>query len=228
MNCNDFKQWLDDYLDRDLVPGQMAVMEAHQQACDSCRRRIADEQDLRAALRSLPVPEPAPTYFEQALQQVSYQRRLRRSKRIGLALAASLVLSIAVGTLFDVGERQPAGNQPLAMSTHRPVVQIALNEKRDVRLVFNAATALDAAQVTLRLPEQVRVTGYPDRQQLSWATRLNQGKNLLVLPVSAQQFGHGTLVAEIEHNGDKKTFAIDLDVTGQPQSIRTHTGPQAV
>lgn len=221
MNCNDFEQWLDDYLDRDLGPEQMAVMATHQQACDSCRRRIDEEQKLRTALRRIPAPEPSAAFIEQALQRVTRRQRMRRSKRIGFALAAGLVLSLSITALFDIG------NQPAIMSGQKPVVQIALNEKRNVKLVFNSATELDAAQVTLRLPEQVRVAGYPDRQ-ISWAARLKQGKNLLVLPVSAQHFGHGTLVAEIEHDGVKKSFTVDLDVIDQPQSIRSHPGSRTV
>ena len=221
MNCYEFEQWLDDYLDRDLGPEQVVAMETHLQDCAHCQKRINDERELRAALRGLPAPETSPAFFQHALQQVIYRRRIQKSKRIGFALAAGLILSISVNALFIINGRSPVSNQSADMSTQNPVVQIAINEKRDVRLVFNAATELDAAQVTLRLPEQVRVAGYPERQQLSWATRLKQGKNLLVLPVSAQRFGHGRLVAEIEHDGNTKTFTIDLEVTGQQQSIRS-------
>jgi anti-sigma factor RsiW len=222
MNCNDFTQWLDDYLDRELEPGQHAAMATHQQVCDRCRQRSEDEQGLRAALRHLPAPEPAEAFLEQALQRVTRPQRRRRSGRIGLALAASLILGISVTTLLD-NAGHPAGS-----SARPPVMQIALNEKRDVKLVFDSATALDAAQLTLVLPAQVRVAGYPDRQRLSWVTRLKQGKNLLVLPVAAREFGHGRLVARIEHDGATKTFAVDLDVTEQQQSVRTLTGAQTV
>ena len=223
MNCNDFTQWLDDYLDRELEVDQYAAMAAHQQACDRCRQRTEDELSLRAALRDLPVPEPAEAFLEQVLQQVTRrQQRRRRSGRIGLALAASFVLGIAVTSLVD-NAGHPAGS-----SAQSPAMQIALNEKRDVKLVFDSATALDAAQLTLVLPAQVRVAGYPDRQRLSWVTRLKRGKNLLVLPVSAREFGHGRLVARIEHDGATKTFAVDLDVTDQQQSVRTLTSAQTV
>lgn len=229
MNCNDFEQWLHDYLDHDLEPGRVAAMEAHQQACDRCRQHLDGERNLRGALRRLPVAEPSAAFFDRAVQQASRRQRMRRTRQgIGAALAAGLVLAVAVNTLFDIGQRPATTPGAAVLSAQQPVVQLALNEKRDVRLVFDAATELNAAQVTLRLPAQVRVAGYPDRQQLSWATRLKRGKNLLVLPVSALRFGHGTLVAEIAHNGNTRAFTVDLDVTGQQQSIRALTETQAV
>lgn len=228
MNCNDFEQSLNDFLDHELGAEQMAAMDVHQRSCAQCQRRVAQEQRLRAALRQLPVPEPAPGFFAGALHQVGQRRRLRRVQRIGLGLAAGLVLSVSVNTLFVHSQQSPGVSQQAVMSATLPVMQIALNEKRDVKLVFDTETEMDAAQLTLLLPSQVRLTGYPNQQKLSWVTRLKQGKNLLVLPVAARQFGHGKLIAEIEHNGTTKTFAIDLDVTDQQQSERTLTAAQTV
>jgi hypothetical protein len=104
---------------------------------------------------------------------------------------------------------------------------IALNQAREVSLVFESEHAMENARFTIQLPEGVEVSGYPGQRELSWEGGLAQGKNLLVLPVEAHSGHGGELVAVVTHTGKRKNFALRLDVlppqdapaTGLPDQV---------
>ena len=59
-NCADTLKHLDDYLDRELSPGEIADVEAHLAECDDCHDEFSVERELldcvREKLRHLRVP----------------------------------------------------------------------------------------------------------------------------------------------------------------------------
>jgi len=78
------------YVDDVLGSSERAEVEAHITSCATCLAQAAAERDLRAGLRSLPVPEPRPD-FEADVRRRLAARSRRRSAWL-LPLAASLVL----------------------------------------------------------------------------------------------------------------------------------------
>ena len=59
-NCAETLKHLDDYLDRELSPGEIAEVEAHLAECDDCNDEFSVEKELldcvRDKLRHLRVP----------------------------------------------------------------------------------------------------------------------------------------------------------------------------
>ncbi|HKQ31204.1 MAG TPA: zf-HC2 domain-containing protein, partial [Burkholderiales bacterium] len=86
MNCQQFIERLDEYLDGELTHPDHPSAISHAQSCSSCQWRLTQRQALRAALRELPVPSARPGFLDDALHQArrSYPR-WRRSYVVGAA-----------------------------------------------------------------------------------------------------------------------------------------------
>jgi hypothetical protein len=219
MECRDFALQSNDYLDGRLDPVRQQSMQEHMEHCLSCRRRHQHAAALQATLRTLPAPASRGDFVEQALARATHSTaRAAWSPRravLGMALAASLVLGVAVGVFFAT---QPA---PAPVQT----VELTLAQPQTVRLVFNSAKPLPAATLNLTLPENVELVGYGDRRELSWQTDLREGANLLQLPLVAREPVKGNLVARVSHGASSKTFQLKIEVKYAGRSGMSPAGP---
>jgi hypothetical protein len=81
-------------VDEALGPAARSAVEAHVAGCEECRAQLADERALRARLREIPAPE-LPFGLEQRVRrQVGRHRWTSRLTRVGLPLAAALLLAL--------------------------------------------------------------------------------------------------------------------------------------
>ena len=115
-------------------------------------------------------------------------------------------------------EPKPIAKQPVK----QPVLSIALHTQKKVKLAFASSQALTGAKITIRLPDNVALVGYPGRRQLSWETNLKKGDNLLSLPVVATQVASGELIADIEYKGQVKTLRVNLLTNAAGATSRTN------
>ena len=93
MNCLEVHDSLSAWLDGELAPEVLVVVDRHLESCAGCRRELAQLQALEKALEALDTPAPADL-------PERVRARLRRPPRRrwqSLALAASLVLGILLG-----------------------------------------------------------------------------------------------------------------------------------
>jgi hypothetical protein len=123
-----------------------------------------------------------------------------------MALAASLVLGVAAGVFLSLRE---APVQTVALAVEQP---------ENVRMIFNSAKALQAATLSLTLPENIEIVGYGSRRELSWQTDLREGQNLLQLPLIAHGAVRDDLLARLSHGASTKTFRVKFEIakTGAP------------
>ncbi len=214
MTCDGFYGRIDDYLDNELPAAQRDAFERHLDDCAGCQQRFLREQALRADLRAMPIPAPSVDFAERVLRQavkndVRHHHRHGFVTGFGSALVAGLALWVVIGFLPVQHAVVPQGAEP------RQIVSIALdalNEKQDVSLVFNAERAVLGARISIELPDNVIIAGYPGRKRLEWRTDLAKGSNLLRLPVIASQADSGQLIAHIEHDNRVTTLKIQIDV----------------
>jgi len=205
MQCHNADKFINDYLDNQIKDSHKNELFAHIEQCEDCHKQFNAATQLAKNLRELPYPEPADVFFDHALKQASQNQPYRFwHATISSALVASLGLVFALTLLI----------QPITTGPSPSEFNLALQETRNIKLVFNAGSALAKAQLSLQLPEQIRVKGFPKKSSLSWKTQLKAGKNLLVLPVKAIRDGKGILTAKINHNGHKKTFKLNMNVNG--------------
>jgi hypothetical protein len=204
MECDDFALQLDDWLDGRLDSARKKSIQEHLGRCPSCRRRYQHANAVQAGLRELPPPALHPDFTDQALSRAARAAvgRARPMWRpvVGMALAASLVLGVALGVYLAT---RPEPVQSVALTIERP---------ETVRLMFNSAKPLRAATVSLTLPENVELVGYGGRRELDWQTDLREGGNLLQLPLIAHGPSKDELVARLSHDGSSKTFRLKIEV----------------
>ena len=94
MECQAVQEQLSAWLDQELDEAAEAVLAAHLEGCEACRREWRQLTALDAALGNLAAPVP-PGLAEKVAAQV--RRPRRRPGWQSVALAACLVLGIALG-----------------------------------------------------------------------------------------------------------------------------------
>jgi len=201
MECHDFAQQLDDLLDGGLAAGRQKSIQEHVGRCPDCRRLHEHAVAVRQAVHDLSPPALHPGFIDQTLARATRIGEARPGWRpkLGMALAASLVLGAALGVFFAT---QPTV-QTVALTIDRP---------ETVRLMFNSAKPLKAATLSLALPENVELVGYGKRRELSWQTDLREGGNLMQLPLVVRGATKDDLVASLSHDGSSKTFRLKIEV----------------
>jgi hypothetical protein len=201
MDCRDFRQQLDEYLD-----GRVDERPAreHLAGCAECRRVHERAVEVQAALRRLPPPEMHPSFVDRAIARATRSKAAGAHAMwrevAGIALAASLVLGVALGAFLSMREA-PVQN-----------VSLALERPQTVRMVFSSAKPLRAATVSLALPENLEVVGYGGQRELTWQTDLREGQNLLQLPLIAHGAVKDELLARLSYGASTKTFRVKIEL----------------
>lgn len=216
MKCAEFNQGLDDFLDREL-DGEMSVeqqaaVNAHLEGCAACRQVLGEAREIQEALRAMPIPALSEGFADRVLRAAVERNAVHHHRRgfavgFGSAVAAGFALWLVVGLLpMQPGQQMDTG----AVSE----ISIALNEPREVTLAFHSVRALEGAKISIQLPENVALVGYPGRRTLEWTTDLAAGDNVLRLPVVATGvdagLDAGLIVASLEHGNKVQTLKINL------------------
>jgi hypothetical protein len=158
----------------------------------------------------LPVEEASADFEEKVFAAVRSQYGARSGHSgnrfiagFATAMAASLALWFA-STVYtpQFGEQAPQ------------VINLAMNQARTVKLVFDAPTDLAEVTLSVELPENIELEGYTGQKQLVWQTSLNKGQNILALPITAIGYGQGELVAQLSYGDKTKQFHLVLKTAG--------------
>jgi len=169
------------------------------------------DQEILELLKDYPMPAADAGFYDQALVRATHEGSRRQRNRwlltgFGAAIAATVAVWV-VGSMLLSNPQLPDQNAAI------PGVTIALEETRTVNLVFASETALDAATLTVTLPDGIELSGFPGQREITWETSLNAGKNLLPLTLVALQPAGGELLARLEHDERNRTFRLRVDVT---------------
>lgn len=220
MDCKQLQQCIDDYLDGVLPAGEQRLAETHLAGCVDCQGQLNQIQELRHALRALPVPPPSPDFTRRVLVKARQQTQRRRQRLTGglaTALAASLVMWIGVA-LF-----QPGSNSP-GIDT----IVMGISDTREVKLVFNAPENFQQVSLQLELSGNIELTGFAGRRDIEWQTALKKGANTLVLPITATGHGQAEVVARIKHQGKTRVFRVPLKVHNSGAKLQSVQIPVSV
>ncbi len=210
MNCHSIKNQLDDYLDCTLSSKERSVFESHIEACSACAEMLAEAKSFQQVLKTLPVPPMRLGLAQQAIAAAAKREgQHRRGFVAGFssALAASFVFFV-IFFGFDSNVTAPT-------SAALPEIEISLNQPQTVNLVFDVAIAMENATLTIALPDDVEVLGFPSQQQISWQTNLEKGRNILPLPLTGYTQKGGILVAKIVLGDKQKSISVKIRVKDQ-------------
>lgn len=172
---------------------------------------LDDERALLDLLKDYPMPEATAKFYDQALIRAAKEGNRRQRNRwvmtgFGGAIAAGIVVLLVSGVFFN----SPVSPQ---LDASIPGVTMALAEPQTVNLVFSSVEALDAATLTVSLPDGVELAGFPGQREITWETNLNEGKNLLPLKLIALTPTGGEVLARLQHNDRDRTFRLRVRVS---------------
>lgn len=203
MNCKDFDDFLDHYLDGLLDAEISLAIEAHAADCDRCRKLRDEARALQWQLANLDAESPSPDLQQRVWQPLREQEARRAASRrwMSPALTAGFVLALLLMAVLP---------DP---SSKVPTVQLALMEEKQLQLMFTSDEAVAGAAFTIELPARVQFPGYPERQQVSWNANLKQGKNLLRLPIVAAGDVDDLMIARIRTANWEQVFELRLSTT---------------
>jgi len=200
---------MDDYLDGALEPTRAGDLEGHLGRCPACADRLSEIRELRGALRDMPVPAPSRDLMAGARERASRSHRGRITALAGaLGVAAAVLLTLAVGW-FQAPSR-PAG--------HIATVALTPGRTETVGLVFNSPERMKGVTLSLDLPGNMALVGFPHRKRLSWKTDLKPGRNLLKLPVVLHRARPGLLKADLSYGGQQRRFELHVEPKPSGQS----------
>lgn len=200
MHCEQARDHIQEWLDGSLEEGREAALMTHLGACQSCRDEHRAMRALKDELQRLPAP----------VLPVGLERRLFRAPSPVVprftAVAAILVMAVA---LTLTSQWMPSGERVAAPS---PVAQVQLSVEREqkVQVALSAKRELKGVRLTLVLPNNVELAGFPEQREVSWETDLLAGDNRLSLPLIAHSAGSGDLIARIDHNGESREMRVRL------------------
>jgi hypothetical protein len=226
MNCTDFNNLLDDYCDGELGAEVKSRCDAHLATCQICTDSLATHRNLLSALRSMPIVGPSDGFEERVLsiaaaQNATSQNNTHHRRGFMMGFGSAAVAALALWAVIGMSPSIMKGNDNAAQQIAKvetnaeksvPEISIALNQKRDIQLAFYSSRDLKGAQITLQVPQNVAVAGFPGQRKLVWKTNLAKGNNLLRLPLVANGAQGGELVAHIEYKGKIKTLKVKLAV----------------
>lgn len=173
-----------------------------------------DDLEIRALLKDYPMPEATPAYFDQALIRATHEGSRRQRNRwvmtgFGSAVAAGVALWM-IGGFFLTTPNLPDSSVVTAPTI--PGITMTLDEPRTVNFVFASVAPLDAATLTVLLPEGIELVGFPGQREIAWQTSLIAGRNLLPLKLVALSAIGGEVMATLQHKGRARTFKVQVDV----------------
>ena len=122
---------------------------------------------------------------------------------IGGALAAGIVAWLVFALPTDL---------PTPSVDTMETVSITMNVEKTFRLTFDSKHELQAAAISVQLPDGVEITGYEGRDNVRWTTTVKAGTNILELPIVVRSGNGGAILARLEHEGKQKTFEFAVKV----------------
>ncbi len=175
------------------------------------RPNLDDERQLLDLLKDYPMPEASAEFYDQALVRAAHESTRQQRNRwvmtgFGSAVAAGIVVLLVSGVFFN----SPDVPQ---LDANIPGVTMALAEPQTVNLVFSSLEALDAATLTVSLPDGVELAGFPGQREITWETNLSAGKNLLPLKLIALTPTGGEILARLTHDDRDRTFRLRVQVS---------------
>lgn len=213
MNCTQSQNFLDDYIDGSLSATQQGHVQTHLNNCDECQHVFSLAQNLTVTLKDTPVP-PAKVGYEKRMLKFLDQKQPQKAYNqnwfiagFGSAIAATFTLWLVFSPISILS----TGTENLN------TINLLVQKKQTVDLVFNLANELTGATLTLELPEKIEIAGYPGKQKLIWKASFKKGANRLALPIIGSEERNGILVARLTKNGTSKIFRVRIN-TKQPST----------
>lgn len=203
MNCTDINNYIEDYLDDQLMQQDRLAFERHVNSCASCESKLERTKTMMLGLKDLAIPESTVNFEQRVFTEVRRQHKENHSYKFATGFTTAIAASLAIWFSSTVFLADPSTEPPGAIS-------VAINEVQTVRLMFDSQDDIQQVSLSIGLPENMELDGYPGRKEISWQTSLKKGQNILALPVMAVEYGQGELIATLSYGDKVKTIRVAL------------------
>ena len=203
MNCTDINTHIDDYLDKQLAQQDSLAFEQHIESCEQCRSNLQRAQSMMMGLKDLSIPDPTLNFEQRVFSEVRRQHKETQRYKFAAGFSTAVAASLAIwftSTLF----------MPATISQQPQAITVAMNEVQTIRLLFDSKESIQNVSLSIDLPENMELDGYPGRKELVWKTSLKKGQNVLALPVMAVEYGQGELIATLKIGDKVKVLRVEL------------------
>lgn len=115
MTCNEIRNLLTAYVDGELDFVRHLEIERHVEACGACAAQLGREQELHKAFGDPLLYHRAPAALRERIRETLPSRRQRSSRMkpaVWVALAASVLLAVGLGTWLMVRGLTPMPGEP--------------------------------------------------------------------------------------------------------------------
>lgn len=212
---------LADLLDGTLDEGDLAGVQAHLDACASCRRDVDDATKGERAARSLPVEDP-PTDLHQRVVRAGGGRGIPGRgtpgqgtpgwyRWAGVAAAAAAVVAIAIA-LPNVGEGSNEGSAPLAGDSAGLAEDASVAGELGIRQEdrdYDAAGLEALARSAGNTPDPMAASG-----AAAEAARATDAVRCVTQAFDGQQSGRLTQLIRARFEGEEAYIAVYLEGPG--------------
>lgn len=139
MNCSEFLNLLNEYMDGELDDARQATFRQHAEGCESCRSALMDAEQLREILSHLDdemeVPLSAQAAWRKAVREEARHRRMKRLYSFCGAVAAVCVLVVGITAMLPSGVRGSGTDQGVQVETD------GLSDEAEDQSVYGPAMA---------------------------------------------------------------------------------------
>jgi len=203
MNCTNININIDEWLDGQLSQHDRSAFEQHVSVCADCAVKLENAKALMSGLQNISVPQPSANFEKRVFAEVRRQHKEDHRYKFATGFATAITASLAIWFASSV-------LMPNTLIENPQMISVAMNGTQTVRLMFDSQKDIQEVKLSVGLPDNMELDGYPGRRELAWQTSLKKGENVLALPIMAIEQGQGELVAKLSYGDKVKTFRVVL------------------
>ena len=207
MKCAEIDIQIDGFLDEQSNPEELLVFEDHISHCTECAEKLQIAKSLASGLRNQPLPRHTAKFKQRVFAEVHRQYKDEKQRGHGYSFATGFataaVASLAIWFSYSLYAPDTYIEQP-------QMIAVAMHQPQTVSLIFDSHTDIQQAKLSIDLPDNMELDGYPGRRELTWQTSLKKGQNILDLPIMAIRDGQGELLAQLKYDGTVKILRVVL------------------
>jgi anti-sigma factor RsiW len=207
MKCEKIQNLLNDYIDDTLSVLHAEGVKHHCHTCDDCARQLEGLRIQKESLSTLPVP-PASDGFEKrvfarAIQDAPTTKKNHSKPGSFYKFATAAMLSALVLWLGLFNDTKTVKDGLYLVSVG--------DEVRTIKVAIDSEQALDAVNMRVELSDNLELKGFGSKKLIQWTTRLNEGVNVISLPIVGIAQGEGDITTRIHLNGQEKVMRIKTE-----------------
>ena len=162
MNCSEFKQMMDLYIDGELNDSQIADLKTHAAQCRSCRDELIAAEQLRGILShmndDISVPLPAQAAWRNAVRTEARRKRMKMIYSFCGAAAAVCVLTVGTVTMFNAKDPLSVASIPTRVESDG--VSTETSADQNLAIANTMARGMDYVPCTIRTEDKAEAYKY--------------------------------------------------------------------